>query len=96
MPLFLQAKILRIIEKRELRRIEKTTIRKIYARFFFATNKNFQEEVKAGGFRKDLHYRINVIKFYMPPLKERKEDIPLLVDHILRKEMKRGEPKRVI
>ena len=96
LPLFLQAKILRIIEKRELRRIGETTSRKIYARFIFATNKNLQEEMKAGGFRKDLYYRINVIRFYMPPLKERKEDIPLLADHILRKEIKRGEPKRVI
>lgn len=96
LPLFLQAKILRIIEKRELRRIGETTSRKIYASFIFATNKNLQEEMKAGRFRKDLYYRINVIKFYMPPLKERKEDIPLLVDHILRKKIKRGEPKRVI
>ncbi len=69
LPLFLQEKILRIIEKRELRKLGETTIRKIYARFIFATNKNSQEEMKVGGFRKDLYHRINVIKFYMPPLK---------------------------
>jgi transcriptional regulator with PAS, ATPase and Fis domain len=96
LSLHLQAKILRMIEKRELRRIGETTVRKIYARFIFATNKNLHEEVKAGRFRKDLYYRINVIKFYIPPLKERKEDIPLLVDHILRKDRKEEEPRKVV
>jgi len=96
LSLHLQAKILRVIEKRELRRIGETTVRKIYARFIFATNKNLQEEVKAGRFRKDLYYRINVIKFYIPPLKEGKEDIPLLVDLILKKDRREGEPRKVI
>lgn len=96
LSLHLQAKILRMIEKRELRRIGETTVRKIYARFIFATNKNLQEEVKTGRFRKDLYYRINVIKFYIPPLKERKENIPLLVDHILKKNRREGGPKKVI
>jgi transcriptional regulator with PAS, ATPase and Fis domain len=96
LSLHLQAKILRMIEKRELRRIGETTVRRIHARFIFATNKNLQEEVKARRFRKDLYYRINVIKYYIPPLRERKEDIPLLVDHILRKDRKEGEPKKVI
>ena len=91
-----QSKILRIIEKRELRRIGDTIIRKIFARFIFATNKNFQEEVRTGRFRKDLYYRINVVRFYIPPLKERKEDIPLLVNHILKKERKAGEPLKKI
>jgi len=83
LSLGLQAKILRTIEKRELRRIGETIFRKINARFIFATNRKLQEEVKRGTFRKDLYYRINVVRFYIPPLKERKEDIPLLVDHIL-------------
>jgi len=96
LTLHLQAKILRTIEKRELRRIGETTVRRIYARFIFATNKNLHEEVKEGRFRKDLYYRINVIKFYIPPLKDRKEDIPLLVDHILRKEGAEAKPKKVI
>jgi transcriptional regulator with PAS, ATPase and Fis domain len=86
LSLHLQAKILRVIEKRELRRIGETTVRRIYARFIFATNKNLQEEVKGKRFRKDLYYRINVRKFYIPPLKEREEDIPVVVDHILSKE----------
>jgi transcriptional regulator with PAS, ATPase and Fis domain len=96
LSLHLQAKILRVIEKRELRRIGETTVRRIYARFIFATNKNLQEEVKGKRFRKDLYYRINVIKFYIPPLKERKEDIPLLVEHILSKERAEANPKKVI
>ena len=96
LPLHLQAKILRMIEKRELRRIGETTVRRINARFIFATNKNLQEEAKAGRFRKDLYYRINVIKFYIPPLKDRKEDIPLLINHILSKDRKKREPKKVI
>ena len=96
LSLYLQAKILRVIEKRELRRIGETCTRKIYARFIFATNKDLQEEMKKGQFRKDLYYRINVVRFYMSPLKERKEDIPLLVNHILKKERKKGEPKKII
>jgi DNA-binding NtrC family response regulator len=96
LSLHLQAKILRVIEKRELRRIGETIVRRIYARFIFASNKNLQEEVKAGRFRKDLYYRINVVKFYVPPLKERKEDIPLLVDHILSKERADAKSKKMI
>lgn len=96
LSIYLQTKLLRIIEKRELRRIGETISRKIYARFIFATNKNFQEEIKAGRFRKDLYYRINVVRFYIPPLKERKEDIPLLVDHILKREsMGRAQKKEI-
>jgi DNA-binding NtrC family response regulator len=52
--------------------------------------------MKKGRFRKDLCYRINVVKFYMSPLKERKEDITLLVNHRLKKERKKGEPKKEI
>lgn len=96
LSLYLQAKILRVIEKRELRRIGETCTRKIYARFIFATNKDLQEEMKKGQFRKDLYYRINVVRFSMSPLKERKEDIPLLVNHILKKEREKGEPKKEI
>lgn len=91
-----QAKILRIIEEGELRRIGETTARKIRARFIFATNKNLQDEVKRGRFRKDLYYRIDVVNFYIPPLEERKEDIPLLVNHILKKENKNGRLRKEI
>ena len=77
-----QAKILRIIEKREMRRIGETAIRKIYARFIFATNKNLKEEVKKGRFRRGLYYRINIVSFHIPSLREKKKDIPLLVSYI--------------
>ncbi len=49
-----------------------------------ATNKNLEEEIERGNFREDLFYRLNVIPFYVPPLRERREDIPLLADHFLR------------
>lgn len=96
LSLNMQAKLLRVIERRELRRIGETATRKIYARFIFATNKKLQEEVKKGSFRKDLYYRINVMRFHIPPLKERKEDIPLLIKHILRKKEQEGEPEQKI
>lgn len=96
LSLHFQAKILRIIEEKELRRVGDTILRKIYARFIFATNKNLHEEVKNGNFRKDLYYRINVVRLYIPPLKERKEDIPLLVEHILDRENNERRPKKEI
>ncbi len=85
LSLHFQAKILRIIENKEIRRIGETTDRKISARFIFATNKNLYEEIGKGKFRKDLFYRINVASMIIPPLKERKEDIPLLIEYILKK-----------
>jgi len=88
LSLHFQAKILRIIENKEIRRIGETTDRKISARFIFATNKNLEEEICKGRFRKDLFYRINVVSLSIPPLKERKEDIPLLIEHILKKRNK--------
>jgi len=94
LSLTLQVKLLRIIEGKEFRRIGDTESRQINARFIFATNKNLQEEVKSGNFRKDLYYRINVVRLYIPPLKERKSDIPLLVNHFLEVETaKSGIPK---
>jgi len=96
LSLHLQVKILRTIEEKKLRRVGDTTLKKIYARFIFATNKNLCEEVKNGRFRKDLYYRINVLRLYIPPLKERKEDIPLLVEHILEGENNGKGPKKQI
>jgi len=86
LSLALQAKMLRMLEEKRLRRIGETSLRKINVRFIFATNKNLQQEVNRGKFRKDLYYRIYVIKLYLPPLRERREDIPLLIEHILTKE----------
>lgn len=85
LPLRMQAKILQTIENKELRRIGETRPRKIWARFIFATNKNLEEEVSKGTFRKDLYYRVNVVRLCLPPLRDRKGDIPLLVKAFLRK-----------
>ncbi len=87
LPFLIQAKLLQTIENKELRRVGETRLRKILARFIFATNKDLQDEVTKGKFRKDLFYRINVVSLYMPPLKDRKEDILLLVEFFLNKNM---------
>lgn len=86
LSLYLQAKILRLIDNKELRRIGETVIRNIDIRFIFATNKDLYEEVNKGRFRRDLYYRISVVRFYIPPLRDRKVDVPLLVNYFLKKE----------
>ncbi|UCF65289.1 MAG: sigma-54-dependent Fis family transcriptional regulator [bacterium] len=79
----IQTKLLRVIQEGEVKRVGESAIRKVDVRILSATNKNLQEEVEAGNFREDLFYRLNVINFKMPPLRERREDIPLLVNHFL-------------
>ena len=78
-PLSTQAKILRVIQERQFERIGGTTTLNIDVRIIAATNKNPEDEVKAGRFREDLYYRLNVIPITLPPLRERKEDIPDLM-----------------
>ncbi|MBP7652610.1 sigma-54-dependent Fis family transcriptional regulator [Candidatus Dependentiae bacterium] len=78
MELSVQAKLLRVLENREISRLGSNSIIKINTRFVFATNKNLREEVKQGRFREDLYYRINVVNLEMPPLRNRREDIPAL------------------
>jgi transcriptional regulator with PAS, ATPase and Fis domain len=96
MSSYLQAKVLRVIEDREVRRLGETIYRKILARFIFATNKELYEEVEHGRFRKDLYFRISMVKFYLPPLRERREEIPFLVNHILEKENMRQKSTKEI
>jgi len=93
---YLQAKILRVIEEREIRRVGEIVQRKVLARFIFATNKELHEEVRQGRFRKDLYFRISVVKFYLPPLRERKEQIPSLVCQILERENMKQRAKKEI
>lgn len=88
MPLTTQAKILRVLQEKEFERVGGTRTIKVNIRFIVATNKNLPEMVKEGLFREDLYYRINVFPIYLPPLRERKEDIPYLVDHFLDKNPK--------
>jgi two-component system response regulator PilR (NtrC family) len=81
----LQVKLLRVIEEREIKPIGSTETKKIDVRFIAATNSDLQEKVKAGEFREDLFYRLNVITINLPPLRERRDDIPLLAGHFLAK-----------
>ncbi len=96
MPISLQAKLLRVIENGTFRRVGGTTDIKVDVRVISATNKDIKEEVTSGRFREDLYYRLNVVPINIPPLRERKEDIPLLVEHFLKKtsdNLKRITPK---
>lgn len=79
----LQPKLLRVLEKREIRRVGDNRIRKINVRIICATNRRLDEEVNAGRFREDLYYRLSVVQIELPPLRRRKEDIPLLAKRFL-------------
>ena len=83
MSLATQAKVLRVLQEQKFERVGGTETLEADFRVFAASNKNLDEEIEAGRFREDLYYRLNVIPFYVPPLRERKEDIPLLARHFL-------------
>ena len=85
LPLSLQVKILRVIQEREFKRVGGTEDIKVDVRLVSATNQNLEKRVIDGAFREDLFYRLNVIQINLPPLRERKEDIPLLANHFARK-----------
>jgi len=84
-PLSLQPKLLRVLQEREIERLGGLHPVKVDVRIIAATNKNLEEEVKQGRFREDLFYRLNIVRIEIPPLRERKEDIPLLLDFFLKK-----------
>jgi len=79
-----QIKLLRVLEEKEFTRLGETAFRKVDIRIITSTNKNIEEEVDKVNFRKDLFYRLNAVHIIIPPLKERREDIPLLVDHFIK------------
>jgi len=85
LPPSTQAKILRVIQERQFERIGGTATLTVDVRIIAATNKDLQEEVKAGRFRENLYYRLNVIPITLPPLRERKEDIPNLIEFLMDK-----------
>jgi DNA-binding NtrC family response regulator len=79
----MQAKLLQVLDTGELRRVGGTRLRRLDTRIFAATNKDLEQEVRAGRFREDLFFRLNVVSLVVPPLRGRREDIPRLVDHFL-------------
>ncbi|HJZ46302.1 MAG TPA: sigma-54 dependent transcriptional regulator [Roseiflexaceae bacterium] len=80
-----QKKLLRVLQEGEIERVGGTGVVKVDVRVLTATNRDLLEEVKAGNFREDLYYRLNVINIHMPPLRERRADIPVLIEHFLDK-----------
>lgn len=85
MPLTMQVKLLRVIQEKEVLRVGGTKPIKVNVRFICATNRDLQQEVQEGHFRQDLYFRINVVSIDLPPLAERKDDLPLLSLHFLKK-----------
>ena len=85
LPQVLQVKLLRVVQEKTFRRIGGAEDIKVDVRIISATNQNLSESVKKGDFREDLYFRLNVIPIHMPPLRERKEDIPLLTQHFIEK-----------
>jgi two-component system nitrogen regulation response regulator NtrX len=83
MSLKTQAKILRILQERKFERVGGNRTIEVDVRVIAATNKDLEEEIQEGNFRQDLYYRLNVLPFHVPPLRERREDIPLLAKHFL-------------
>lgn len=81
----LQAKLLRVLENKEIIRLGDVKVKKVDVRILAATNKDLQQLVKEGAFREDLFYRLNVFPIKMPPLRERREDIPILASHFVKK-----------
>jgi two-component system response regulator PilR (NtrC family) len=85
LPPLLQVKLLRAVQEKTFRRIGDSEDIRVDVRIISATNKNLADNVQSGSFREDLYYRLNVIPFHLPPLRERKEDIPVLAKHFIEK-----------
>ena len=85
MSLAMQVKLLRVIQERELLRVGGTNPVKVDVRFIAATNRNLHEAIEKGSFRRDLYFRLNVVSLFIPPLSERRDDIPMLCYYFLNK-----------
>lgn len=93
LPLLVQVKLLRFLQEKEIRPVGSNKTRKIDVRIIAATNRDLLKEVKEGRFREDLYYRINILPVRLPPLRQRKEDLPLLVDAFLKRFAKEHQKK---
>ena len=93
-PLAMQAKLLRVLQEQELERIGDTRTRKVNVRIIAATNRDLKKEVDAGRFRDDLFYRLSVFPIEVPPLRERREDIPPLAVHFVQAKRQTNESPR--
>ena len=91
LPLLLQAKLLRVLQEKQFERLGASRTQSVDVRIIAATNVNLEQAVAQGSFRNDLYYRLNVVPLSMPPLRKRRDDIPLLLDHFLRVSNKRNE-----
>ena len=85
LPLQLQAKLLRVLQEREIKRLGSSKTIKLDVRVISATNVDLEKEVDKGSFRQDLYFRLNVVPIILPPLRERKGDIPILLNHFIKK-----------
>lgn len=94
LPLHLQVKLLRVLQEGEIQRIGESAPRKVDVRVIAATNRDLESLVAEGKFRQDLYYRLNVIPIYLPPLRERREDIPPLIEYFMQKYAPSGMRKR--
>ena len=97
MPAQLQSRLLRVLQEKEVRRVGDNTPTYVNVRVLAATNERLEELVRDGKFREDLYYRLNVVPIHLPPLRERKDDIPMLVAHFLkdRTHSRSGQPLRI-
>ncbi len=86
MPMSIQASLLRVLQKNEIKPLGETSVRHVDVRIVTATNKDIKQMIAENSFRQDLFYRLSVLPVHLPPLKERREDIPLLIQHFLEKE----------
>jgi transcriptional regulator with PAS, ATPase and Fis domain len=93
LPLASQAKLLRVLQEREFEPVGSSATMKVEVRVIASCNSNLKQAIASGAFREDLYYRLSVFPIVIPPLRERREDVPLLAEHFLRKYTQRGDRK---